>query len=423
MDLIYNTVKSLSYVITNPYYLIVLVALGVVLYFKNKKISLMNRMIIGEAEQSALELTLSQIGMGIIAGVLLSILLTISGIAFTEESGIQLLFFFSILLMLIKPRYVCFSYSSAVLGIMSILMEVLNVQDTYMGNVLNIDITMLMSFVAILHIAEAILVALDGHRGAIPVFSDRDGTIIGGYALKRNWIVPIAVFIAYSMTTTISIASESIATPSWWPLFTTASSKDIFDTMIVACMPFWAVIGYSSVTFTKKKKQKSLTSGAYILAFGILLLGVSRLAEFGIVGKIIVVVFAPLAHEFMIRIQSLFESKQEPLFISDEEGFTVLDVVKNSNSYELGFRAGDKILSIDDKKPESEVEIYKMLKLASTRIKVRAAKGLDREIITKKNTKENMGILIVPKKVNVKKTITVDQNKFSSVLDKIKNKQ
>ena len=53
MQLIYNTIKSLAYVLTEPYYLIILVVVGIVCYLKNKKIVFMNNMIIGESSQSA----------------------------------------------------------------------------------------------------------------------------------------------------------------------------------------------------------------------------------------------------------------------------------------------------------------------------------------------------------------------------------
>ena len=40
---------------------------------------------------------------------------------------------------------------------------------------------------------------IDGDRGAVPVFTNRDGKILGGYALKRYWVLPIAIMIAFTM--------------------------------------------------------------------------------------------------------------------------------------------------------------------------------------------------------------------------------
>ena len=425
MQLIYNTIKSLAYVLTEPYYLLILLVVGIVCYLKNKKIIFMNNMIIGESSQSPLDLTLSQIVIGMFAGILASMMLTLAGVVFEETSYIQILFLISIVLMFIKPRYICFSYSGAILGLISIVFKLINVESSADNQILNIDITMLMSFEAILHIVEAFLVAIDGHRSAIPVFSDKDGKIIGGFALKRNWIMPIAIFMAYSITSTQIGGTESIQTPNWWPIITSASNNDIFNTMAIVSMPFWGVIGYSSVTFTKRKEQKSRMSALFILLFGVILLLVSQIARFGVVGEIIVVILAPLGHEVMLRMQNILENKKEAKFVSDNDGFSVLDVVKHSKSYDLGFRSGDKVLLINDESIESEVEIYKALKINGSVLKVISDKGLEKDIKIKQSSKERMGILIVPKKVDVSKTIVVNQKQdsFSNVLEKLKNKK
>ena len=58
-----------------------------------------------------------------------------------------------------------------------------------------------MTLVGVLHIIEGSLVMIDGSRGAIPVFTNRDNKIIGGFALKRYWALPIAILILLSATT------------------------------------------------------------------------------------------------------------------------------------------------------------------------------------------------------------------------------
>ena len=126
MELILYTLRALASVIFEPVLLIMLIILAIIFYSKNKRIVIMQKMIIGEQINTAMELTLSQITLGIIAGIVMSLLFTLLGISFTEDSGIQFLFIFSIILMLFKPRFICFSYSGAVLGIVSIFIDILN---------------------------------------------------------------------------------------------------------------------------------------------------------------------------------------------------------------------------------------------------------------------------------------------------------
>ena len=240
MNLIMYTLRSVAYVIVEPSLMLILILLGVMFYMKNKKVTAMQQMIIGDKVNSALELTLSQIVLGILAGVIASLILSHLGIVFKENSGIELLFMISILLMFIKPRFVCFSYSASILGLVSLIFTYFNITTTDGTEILRIDIMSLIAFVGVLHIVESILVMLDGEKGAIPVFSNKGGRISGGYALNRYWVLPVAIFIAYAATSMGSTAgTESISTPSWWPVLRTNDILNVINTMILGLIPFF----------------------------------------------------------------------------------------------------------------------------------------------------------------------------------------
>lgn len=418
MDLFINTLRSLAYVFVDPYLICILVILGIIFFVQNRKVVLMQKMIIGEAYNSPLELTISQIVMGIFGGVIASLALTYTGVVFKENSGIQALFIISIFLMFIKPRFVCFSYSGAILGLISIVITYFT---TTGEAIFHIDIMMLMSFVGILHIVEGILVFIDGHRGSIPVFSNKGGHILGGYALKRSWVVPIAIFIAYG-TAAVSGGGSEIGTPSWWPLIYNDYTLNIISTMVLTALPLFGVLGYSSVTFTRKKQQKVISSSFFIAGFGVLLIVVSQIARFGLIGELIVIVFAPLSHELMLKIQKKIEEKREYLFVSDN-GISVLEVVPYSVAYNMGIRVGDKIISIDDVKMESEVEVYNRIKKGAQNIKLINNKGDSVEILPKREINATTGMLLVPKRVEAKNIVPIENEKFSEVLDKLKEKK
>ena len=173
MELILYTLRTVAYAIVEPMHIFMLVVLGIMFYTKNKRISIMQKITIGEMINSPLELTLSQISLGIIAGAIVSVILSMLGIIFNENSGIEAMFMISILLLFIKKRFICFSYSGAVLGAISILSSSL-ASVTNTSSYINVNILELMTFVGIMHMLEGILVMFDGGRGAIPVFSNRD---------------------------------------------------------------------------------------------------------------------------------------------------------------------------------------------------------------------------------------------------------
>lgn len=424
MNLIVYTLRSLSYVITEPSLMIILLLLGIVFYTKNRKIVAMQRMIVGERVNSPLELTLSQIVLGIFAGIFASIILTYLGVIFDANSGIEFLFIISIVLAFIKPRYICFSYSGALLGIISIIFSFLNLKTSDGMNMFSLDIAALMTFVGVIHIAEGLLVMFDGDRGSVPVFSNKAGRIIGGYALRRYWVLPVAIFMAYAATTLGTGGTESIATPDWWPILKYNDVLDIVKNSILTLMPLLGMVGYSSVTFTRSKKRKALSSGIFIFVYGILLSVVAQVAKFGLAGEIITVIFAPLAHEGMLIIQRKIEEKREPRFVSDEDGVVILDVVPYSIAYDLGLREGDKISSVNGQLINTEADIYTIAKESfnSLEFEVLDRNKNNKNIKFKYKNNTRLGLVLVPRFVDMKKVVSFEGDKFSEVLENMKRK-
>lgn len=427
MNLLIYTLRTVAGAIVSPPLVFVLVILTFLLYLKNKRTVAMQNMIIGGSVNSAIELTLSQLVLGIIGGTIGSVIISSLGIVFDQNSGIMFLFLLSMLLMFIKPRLICFSYSGAILGAMGILNTLINelISNFKYGTILNIDILSLMMFIGILHIIEGLLVMVDGDRGALPVFTNADGKIVGGYALKRYWVLPIAIMIALTMNNSATeYMATSIQTPNWWPVVNTKSILTLIGTSIISIIPFYAVLGYSSVTFTKSKKGKAISSGSYIIIYGVILILVAQLARIGIIGEIIVIIFAPIGHEFMLNIQEKKEHEEKPKYVSDEEGLVILEITSDSDIKDLGIEVGYKILSINNRSVNSEEEIYPILKesLYNVVLKVKDLNEVVREINFKHDKNKELGILLVPKSVNKDEILPLNNSSFKSVLDHLRNK-
>lgn len=422
MDLILYTLRAVAYAIIEPAHIITLVILGVIFYFKNKKVSMMQRLTLGESINSPLELTLSQISLGIIAGAVASVILALLGVMFNENSGIEFIFLISIVLLFFKKKYMCFSYSSSILGLISILANIFaDVTNTEVY--LNIDILSLMTFVGVMHIIEGLLVIVDGSRGAIPVFTNKDNKILGGFAYNRFWALPVAIFIIFSGNSS-SVMTTAVETPTWWPILNNKETMLILASTIISAIPFYGVLSYNSITFTKKKKEKTLYSGVGILIYGLILSVVSQLAAYGIVGQIIVITFAPIGHEFMLKIQEKLEKRGKYIYYTDDSGVSVLEVSPYSYFYRDGIRRGDRIIEVNNEKAQSEVDVIKVIKkeLREISIKVIRISGeiVDLKIIPEKN---RLGILLVPKMVQDNKMYKVEENNFKKVLEEMKKKK
>lgn len=421
MELIFYTLRSISSAMISPPLTLILVALLIIFYIKNKKLTSMQRIIIGGDINSALELTLSQFVLGTVGGIIASIILVQLGIRFNYECGIQYLFFISILLMFIKPKYICFSYSAGILGLISIVYKILSNALPNISSVLRleIDILYLLMFVGILHVVEGILVMLDGHRGALPVFSEYENKIIGGYALKRYWPVPISMIFIILGTRIPNSIEMGMDMPSYWAIFN-ESSLPIIGSLVI--MPLYAVLGYSSITFTKSKREKSLSSGISILLYGIFVIAVAQVSRIGVLGEIVAVVLTPASHELMLKIQKKSENNSNLKFVSNEEGLVILDISNESQMNQYGVEIGDKIVSVNGEDINSEKDIYEILKKNFYRINIKVKKinGEEHDFNHVHDKTKRLGILLVPKKVLKEEVTPIQQNSFKTILEDMK---
>jgi hypothetical protein len=427
MDIAIYTLKSLAYTLSDPMQMLILVVLGFVLYSKNKKTTVMQKMIIGEQLNSTLELTISQIVMGIFGGVLASLILTYCGVMFDENSGIYLLFMISIILMFWNQRFICFAYGGAVLGFISLAINEfypLIAGKPLSVEVFRVDVVALMTLVGVLHVVEGVLIIFDGSRGSIPVFTSRGDKIIGGFALRRYWPLPIVILLVINGG---AIAGgETVNTPNWWPLVNLSFNSEFLKTAVIASLPLYGVLGYTSVTFTRKKNEKALLSGVSVLTYGIILSFLAQTAAYGLVFKVLVLIIAPTAHEVMLKLQKYMEVHGKPKYNSEGDGLMVLEVAPGSPAEKMGIQSGDTLLEINNNKILNEKDIMEAISGVINYVSLKLLKSDGKEAeasYTNLSKEKKIGIVFVPKSIpNDRAVVDFQEGQFKEMLDKIKKK-
>ncbi|MEN8076772.1 PDZ domain-containing protein [Clostridioides difficile] len=422
MDLIIHSLKSIAVAIIEPMHLLMLVIFGIIFYFKNAKIVSIQKMTLGEGLNTPLELTLSQIVLGILAGAIGSVILSVLGVTFMENSGIEFIFMISILSLFYKKKYISYAYSASILGVIGIALKFVS-NITGMKLFLNVNILSLMTFVGIMYILEGILIIFDGHRGAIPVFTKKEDKIVGGFSFSRYWPIPIAILMIFSNSAS---ATDSIYlnAPSWWPIVNRGEILSLLAAVMIATIPLYGILGYRNVTFTQEKKSKSLRCGSTILLYGVSVALVSQLAGINILGQIIAVVYSPLAFELIMRFEYKREKKGEFLYVSDDEGIMVLEVTPNSPAYEVGIKRGDKIIEINGQNISSEGDIFKAARdtIFKMPIKIKNNSGQVLEYIIQPRNKR-LGLLLVPKMVRKEDMFEIKPDDLKNIIDELKNKR
>ncbi|MDO4535862.1 MAG: PDZ domain-containing protein [Clostridium perfringens] len=405
MDLVLATIRSISYAIINPALAVLLLIIALLFYIRNRKINFLQSMVLGERLNSPLELTISQVVIGIIAGTVTSLVLTSLGITFYEDSGIEFLFIISIIVMLYKPRIFSFPYVAAILGILSVVIPYNSI-----GQVIQIkvDVPNIIILVGVISVIEGILIIIDGRKGYIPVFTNRNGEILGGFIFKRCWSLPIAFFIVLNSINGLSLNNLSISN-----IYLLIAEKDlvpITTVAILAILPFYSIIGFEAVTFTKNKIRKTISSGFVMIIYGTILFFLSLLSTYGVSLKILSIILMPSIYIIIKYIEKYIEKKSKPLFVSNEEGICILDVVPKSIAFKEGVRGGDKIIAIDGLKPFNEVQILKAIrnKYINTTLKIKNIKGEIKDYVISGESKESrFGIVLVP--INIRKRYNIDK--------------
>lgn len=423
MNLFEYTLRTMAYAIADPRLVFVLVLLGFLLYKKNRKIAMLQRMMVGEKVISPLELTLSQVVMGIMGGLIGSMMLSYLGVMFDVGAGIELLFFMSLFLLVLKPRWISFSYSAALLGAVTLILGWLkNLNLVTLDFNVKLDIGALVALVGVLSVVEGLLILADGHRGAIPIFTNKDGKLAGGFSLERYWPVPIVIILF--TTEALSGGGSTILTPDWWPFIRGGINTSLLAAAVVSAIPIYSIIGYKQITFTQSKTSKTIFSSLLKMIYGVLLIAMYKIANYGVVFQGLLLIFMPLAQEGIALIENYRENKGNVKYVSDEEGITILDVMPNSPAERQGIRSGDKILEVNDDRPEEYTMIYECINknLADLKLKIKDKKGKIKDIsFPLKSGKNTMGMILIPrgipKGVGV---VDVGETKLKDIIEKIK---
>ena len=421
MDLIVHSLKSIATAIIEPMHLIMLVIFGVIFYFKNVRIVSIQKMTLGEGINTPLELTLSQIILGILAGAIGSIILSILGVTFSENSGIEFILMISILSLFYKKKYISYAYSAAILATIGIILNIIS-NTIGVKLLLDINVVSLISFVGVIYILEGLLIMFDGSRGAIPVFTKKEDKIVGGFSFSRYWPMPIAILMIFSNSAS---GGESIYSnlASWWPIINRESTLALITTAMIASIPIYGILGYSNVTFTQEKKTKSLRCGITIALYGLSVVLVTQLANINILGQIVSIIYVPLVFELIMRYEYRVEKKGKFLYVSDDEGIMVLEVTPNSPAYEVGIKRGDKIIEINGQSIKSEVDILKIAResIFKVPVKIKNNSGQVLEYIIQPRNKR-LGMLLVPRLVKREDIFEIKADDLKNIINELKNK-
>lgn len=268
---------------------------------------------------------------GLLGGVFGSLLMVFVGVSLSY-TGIAYLWPLALLLMLINPRFMCFSYAGGIISLSNLAFGWPKV-----------DVPGLAALVGILHITEAMLIRVSGGTCLTPIsIRNKRGRVVSGFSLQKFWPVPIIVLLAISAPE-VAALTGLIQMPDWWPLVR-PEGISTEENLVYVMIPVVAALGYGDIAVTSPPSLKLRKTSLFLSIYSVTLLGLAILSSWIRPLRWAAALFSPLGHEAVIRAGMRGELTDEPYLKYREGEAAVLDVLPGSPAARAGVRSGDVIL-------------------------------------------------------------------------------
>lgn len=363
IDVIYRLRDACLQLLTQPFYYI---GIGFVVLLYRRKLALERKLFLTKLHSFHRQTWLTLL-WGIVAGFVVSCAMALLGATIHFETLI-LLWVITLLLMLFRARFFCFSYAIGIIGIGHVIASYFAWETTsihsWLGNILEwlqqLHLPTLLALVAITHMLEAMLIHWSTAKTANPmIVPGKRGRLIGGYQLDGFWILPIFLVIPSQSSNHLIggglgeqlTASQSTANAfsaflhEYFPLL----GELIFSQHGWSLLAFPFAIGISVWTTSMYAKQKARWTSSLLLMYSAIMLAFAlAVAYFNWpILALLAAVMSILLHEGIAWYSAWSEQQQRPLYTHEKEGMLVLGVIAGSPAETLGIVPGEIVRKVN----------------------------------------------------------------------------
>ncbi|MEA4924955.1 MAG: PDZ domain-containing protein [Syntrophomonadaceae bacterium] len=370
--------RVLANMLTSPSFILIYLLLVGLITWQYRRLQHMSEPLLRGRRNIYFRAALVSSLLGLLGGIIGSVLLVFLGV---NLSGIAVsyLWLAAVLLMLIKPRFLCFAYAAGVLSVSNLLF-----------GYPTLNIPQLMGLVAVLHLVESLLILLNGTFNPFPVYIKKDGQLRGGFNLQLFWPIPLVALVSMGW---FDIPGAIVA-PDWWPLLQNYSQ--FTNDQAYALLPILAMLGYGEISTTQAPGQATRRSALHLSLFSLSLLLLSVLALHYPVILPVLALYSPLGHEMVIWVGMRTENRS-PLYVPPEEGVMILDVLPGTLAQQQGLRSRDIILTANGESVNQYEDLQEKLQSRTGEAALKIKRGntaIFRRV--RINFQQELGIIPVP---------------------------
>lgn len=357
--------ESLGALFLSPFFYIALI----MVWWHSRQSNVLQRRLFHVRMRGTLPMTAARIAAGFAAGLGLSILGFAAG-AELNASTLACVWAATFVLALFKLRYVCLAYAAGALSVVQTVLGWTGVpaggdtMDRVWRALTDIDAPSLLFLAGLLHIAEALLIRLQGARYATPLFLEgKRGKPIGAYSLSGLWPVPLLWLVPAS-------GVHGLELP-WTPLFGLDGGPAVSAAgWTLAAFP--VLIGFTDRTASRWPEVKAKEMGSGLLLYGVTIAALAAGAAFWEPLTIVAGLAAFVLHEGLIYWGRLRERGRHPVYVQDGRGVVILAVLPGTPADEMGLVAGETVSKANGVRVRSKEELHAALQLqpAFTKLEV-----------------------------------------------------
>ncbi|MCR4419095.1 MAG: PDZ domain-containing protein [Clostridia bacterium] len=321
--------------------------------------------------------------LGIVGGLVGSVLLVLLGVSLSN-TGLAYLWPLAILLMLISPHLLCFSYAGGLLALSSLLF-----------GFPRLEVAQLVALVGALHLVESLLILLSGHLGGMPVYLRLPrGEVVGAFNLQRFWPIPL---VAGALLELPELVPYGVAMPDWWPLIRPEGIASP-DQAVYVLLPVVAALGYGDIAVSSLPRGKSRRSALILCGYSLAVLVLAVAASRSPFWAFPAAVFTPLGHELTIVLGRRAEMLGRPRFAPRPGGVMVLDTVWGSQARRWGLEAGSVLRGVNGRPVSSRADLAAALAVSGPYLELEYtdARGKWQRLHVRGDARRPLGIIPVP---------------------------
>ncbi|MFF2018130.1 PDZ domain-containing protein [Paenibacillus sp. NPDC058177] len=330
LELLGSLGKAALNLLIQPYYYIALIF--VALYYR-RQVALERKLIHVKLHSPGQEIWRT-VWSGLVMGLLVSVAAVLLGVSISGPA-VACIWIVTLLLLLIRVRYLCFAYAIGILGVIQFVFSFFpnafqtGTVGTLVTGLREMDIPALLVLAALLHLAEALLARWQGPGLASPLFlKGKRGKVVGGFQLQAFWPLPLFLLVP---------AAAGTGDLPWQPL--------LGGGLGIVSLP--VIIGFSEMTHSLLPGRKAARTAGRLLIYSGVLLGLSLLAFWWSPLTLLAALAAVLLHEGLSWYSALEERSSSPIFVHPPHGRKVLAVLPGSPGQELGILPGEVLLKVN----------------------------------------------------------------------------